>query len=278
VAIPLLANPDTWALSSLLPFPPKHSFQTSAVGVRPGNRFLQQVKMRHESVVKLLEGSSKRRTILVRDEIVDGEVMPTCRQPVQHRLYIHVPLGRLDSAKKRMLEDPLELPGRRIPQKIGLVVFGPQAGGRGGLASQADSARGKVKADGLKPAGGPSPDIVARATTRDTNSPARENRMRFQKIHQAGGWRALLPRHILGPVSVLPIGATHEKESIQGLLSYFTHHLAIDKLYGPWRSCGQLGIVSRHYQRRALLFPDFEQQLNDLCSRVRIQVSSGLVR
>lgn len=165
--------------------------------------------MGQEAFVELLCSGAKWRAICVRNQVVNGEVMASWLQPIQHGLRVYPPLRWLDSAKERVLEDPLKLPCWGIPQKVGLMEFRLQTGYGGSLPGQTDSAWGKVKATSLKAAAGPSADIVPSAATGDANGPARKLRMRLQEIDQAWRRGAFFPGHILGLVPFLPIGFAH---------------------------------------------------------------------
>ena len=141
--------------------------------------------MRQEAVVEFLYCGAERWAFCVRDKVVDGEVVASWLQPIEQGLHVHVPLRRLDSAKERVLKDPLELPWRWFPQEIGLVEFRPQTDGRG-FAGQTDSTWGKVESAGLEPAAGPRPDIVPRTATGDTYGAACKLRMCLQEVYQTG--------------------------------------------------------------------------------------------
>src|SRR5690349_7578182 len=108
-----------------------------------------------------------------------------------------------------MLENPVELGGFFATQEISFLELCLQTCGKGPLRRQANGARGKIETAGLEARARPRPDVVAGSATRHTYRPARQLRVRRQKINQPRRRRPFFPGHVAGLVTALPVISAH---------------------------------------------------------------------
>src|ERR1041384_7097879 len=108
-----------------------------------------------------------------------------------------------------MLENPVELGGFFATQEISFLELCLQTCGQGPLRRQANGARGKIETAGLESRARPRPDVVAGSATRHTYRPARQLRVRRQKINQPRRRRPFFPGHVAGLVTALPVISAH---------------------------------------------------------------------
>ena len=108
--------------SELAAFPPEHPFLASPVFVGAWHPLVQKIKVRRETPQDFIASRAKGRTVLVRNQVMDSKELPRWAQPAQDGAHIIVAAIGINRAIAGVLEEPIELPRRRVRQKIRDVV------------------------------------------------------------------------------------------------------------------------------------------------------------
>src|SRR6266446_2156511 len=90
------------------PPPPEHQFQTPSVRIRARHPFFQQLEMRREPTPKFFARRAEGRAVLVRNQIIDSEILALGFEPSQNCPNIIITLFGLDRAEQSVLENPIK--------------------------------------------------------------------------------------------------------------------------------------------------------------------------
>src|SRR5437764_6655162 len=110
--------------------------------------------MRRKPAHEFVSRRAKGRTIVIWDQIMDGEKLAVGLEPAQNRLHVVVAPARVDSAEKGVFEKPIEWSWRaidqKIDQKIGTLKLGPQSESGRMLLGESNGRGRQIETGGIK--------------------------------------------------------------------------------------------------------------------------------
>src|SRR6266550_1359031 len=99
-----LTHPLTRLLPRLpTPLPPQHQLQSGAIGVGPWHPFVEQLEMGREPLPQLFTRRAERRAVLIRDQVIDRQILAVRFEPPQDRPNVIIALVGLDRTEQRVL-------------------------------------------------------------------------------------------------------------------------------------------------------------------------------
>ncbi len=120
--------------------PPEHEFESGAIGIRAGHPFVQQIKMRREAFHQFIPRAAEGRPVLVRDQVVHGEIIAVRFQPTEDAPDIILAVSGLNGTEQCLFENPVKSRRRLVR------VFNPASAGDSLANWMAEGAMSQPKA------------------------------------------------------------------------------------------------------------------------------------
>ena len=187
------------------PLPPNRQFQTCSIRVRPRNPFRNGGKLHAKPADDLIARHSERRTLRVRNQVINRQIIAIGLQPSRYGADIEVAVVWINRAKQSVLEYPVkQTAGRIVSKKIALKILGRQLG-RSRLTGTLNGTGSQVASHCFEPSLGPGSNVVAGAAAGHKHFAARQLWVAGQEIDQARRSLSLFPRHIARLITRFPI-------------------------------------------------------------------------